>query len=126
MTRKSKEATGKDINLLFVALARTAGIDSYYVLLSGRNEQFFNQKRMNTRELNANAVLVKLNQIGTVTETLRAIQLTHALLDAIKAKHPKELFINPGAESDALIARAEGLGLDPIQACSIVDSGERP
>ena len=58
---KSKEATGKDINLLFVALARTAGIDSYYVLLSGRNEQFFNQKRMNTRELNANAVLVKLD-----------------------------------------------------------------
>ncbi len=48
------------------------------------------------------------------------------LLDAIKAKHPKELFINPGAESDQLIARAEALGLDPIQACSIVEIGERP
>jgi uncharacterized protein len=48
------------------------------------------------------------------------------LLDAIKAKAPKELFINPGAESDALIARAEALGLNPIQACSIVDIGERP
>ena len=48
------------------------------------------------------------------------------LLDAIKAKHPKELFINPGAESDELIARAEALGLEPIQACSIVEIGERP
>jgi uncharacterized protein len=48
------------------------------------------------------------------------------LLEAIQAKHPKELFINPGAESDALIARAEQLGLEPIQACSIVEIGERP
>jgi predicted CoA-binding protein len=48
------------------------------------------------------------------------------LLDAIAAKHPKELFINPGAESDALLTRAEGLGLEPILACSIVEIGERP
>ena len=48
------------------------------------------------------------------------------LLEAIRAKAPKELFINPGAESEALIARAEALGLEPIQACSIVDIGERP
>ena len=53
-----------------------------------------------------------------------AVGLT--LLDAIKAKAPTELFVNPGAESDELIARAEALGLDPIQACSIVDIGERP
>ena len=48
------------------------------------------------------------------------------LLDAIKAKGAKELFLNPGSESDALVTRAEALGLDPIQACSIVDIGERP
>jgi predicted CoA-binding protein len=48
------------------------------------------------------------------------------LLDAIKAKAPHELWVNPGAESDELIARAEALGLNPIQACSIVDIGERP
>ena len=48
------------------------------------------------------------------------------LLDAIKAKAPKELWVNPGAESDELIARAEALGMEPIQACSIVDIGERP
>jgi hypothetical protein len=48
------------------------------------------------------------------------------LLEAIKAKGSRELFLNPGSESDALIARAEELGLEPIQACSIVDIGERP
>jgi uncharacterized protein len=48
------------------------------------------------------------------------------LLDDIKISGAKELFVNPGAESDELIARAEALGLEPIQACSIVDIGERP
>jgi predicted CoA-binding protein len=49
------------------------------------------------------------------------------LLDAIKAAAPDgELFVNPGAESDELIARAQALGLEPIQACAIVDIGERP
>ena len=48
------------------------------------------------------------------------------LLDAIKAKGAPELFLNPGAESDELVARATALGLDPIQACSIIDIGERP
>jgi predicted CoA-binding protein len=48
------------------------------------------------------------------------------LLDAIKAKGKPELFLNPGSESDELVERATALGLDPIQACSIVDIGERP
>jgi len=49
------------------------------------------------------------------------------LLDAIKAKAPAaELFLNPGSESDALIDRAAALGLETIQACAIVDIGERP
>jgi len=48
------------------------------------------------------------------------------LLEAIKAKQPKEIFLNPGAESDELVARAEALGLEPILACSIVEIGERP
>ena len=48
------------------------------------------------------------------------------LLAGIKDKGVKELWVNPGAESDALIAEAERLGLEPIQACSIIDIGERP
>jgi predicted CoA-binding protein len=53
-----------------------------------------------------------------------AVGLT--LLADIKAKGVSEMFLNPGAESDELVAEAERLGLDPILACSIVDIGERP
>jgi predicted CoA-binding protein len=53
-------------------------------------------------------------------------ELGLGLLEEIQRKGIRELWVNPGAESDALIARAEELGLDPIQACSIVDIGERP
>ena len=48
------------------------------------------------------------------------------LLAGIKAKGVGELFLNPGSESDELVAEAERLGLEPILACSIVDIGERP
>jgi len=49
-----------------------------------------------------------------------------ALIEQIAAKKPKELWLNPGSESPELVARAEALGLHPIQACSIVDVGEDP
>jgi len=48
------------------------------------------------------------------------------VLDEIQRKGIRELWVNPGAESDALIEKAERLGLETIQACSIVDIGERP
>ncbi|HUU97334.1 MAG TPA: CoA-binding protein [Phycisphaerae bacterium] len=47
-------------------------------------------------------------------------------LPAIVAANPGELFVNPGAESDELVAEAQRLGLDPILACSIVDLGLSP
>jgi hypothetical protein len=48
------------------------------------------------------------------------------VLDEIQRKGIRELWVNPGAESDALIEKAERLGLETIQACSIVGVGERP
>ncbi|MES1209863.1 MAG: CoA-binding protein [Pseudomonadota bacterium] len=48
------------------------------------------------------------------------------LLPAIAGKGIRELFVNPGAESDELLAEAERLKLNVIQACAIVDIGERP
>ncbi len=56
---KNGVGSGKDINLLFLALARAAGFEAYYVRLSGRSEYFFKQQRMNPRELDAETVLVK-------------------------------------------------------------------
>lgn len=48
------------------------------------------------------------------------------VLPGIAAKGVGELWINPGAESDALLAEAERLGITIVQACSIIDIGERP
>lgn len=48
------------------------------------------------------------------------------LLADIADKRPSEVWLNPGTESDRLVARAEELGLSVIQACSIVDLGVRP
>lgn len=41
------------------------------------------------------------------------------LLEGIAARHPSELWVNPGAESPALLERARALGLQPILACSV-------
>jgi uncharacterized protein len=48
------------------------------------------------------------------------------LLPEIAAKGCDELWLNPGAESDQVIAEAGRLGLNVIQACSIVAVGVSP
>ncbi|NIM18901.1 MAG: CoA-binding protein [Candidatus Latescibacteria bacterium] len=51
---------------------------------------------------------------------------TLTVLDDIASKGAKELFLNPGSESDEVIDKAKTLGLAPILACSILDIGETP
>jgi predicted CoA-binding protein len=48
------------------------------------------------------------------------------LLEGIAKKGIREVWLNPGAESPALLARARALGIEPIQACSIIGIGMRP
>jgi predicted CoA-binding protein len=48
------------------------------------------------------------------------------LLPAIAEKGCDELWLNPGTESPEVVAEAEGLGLNVIQACSIVAIGMVP
>src|SRR4026207_2176359 len=48
------------------------------------------------------------------------------LLPDIVAKGCDELWLNPGTESDEVLAEAERLGLNTIQACSIVAIGVSP
>ena len=48
------------------------------------------------------------------------------LLPAIAAKQPKEVWLNPGSESDDLIEAAADLHLRVIVACSIVALGLDP
>jgi predicted CoA-binding protein len=44
----------------------------------------------------------------------------------VAQKQIPEVWLNPGAESDALIARARSLSIRPIVACSIVAVGQNP
>lgn len=48
------------------------------------------------------------------------------VLPAIAAKGCDELWLNPGTESPAVLTEAERLGLNVIQACSIVGIGMSP
>ncbi len=48
------------------------------------------------------------------------------LLPEIAAKGCDELWLNPGAESPEVLAEAERLGLNVIQACSILGVGLSP
>ena len=52
--------------------------------------------------------------------------VTLGVLEEIARKGVRELFLNPGSESSAVIARAQELGLVPTLACSIVDIGRSP
>ena len=48
------------------------------------------------------------------------------VLDQVAELKPDGFFVNPGAESEALLTRARELGLEPIVACSIVAVGLTP
>lgn len=53
-------------------------------------------------------------------------QLGIQALPGIAQAKPDEFFVNPGAESEALMAEARKLGLEPILACSIIEIGASP
>jgi predicted CoA-binding protein len=49
-----------------------------------------------------------------------------SLIDGVAAKNIPEVWLNPGAESEALIAKARARKIEPVVACSIVGIGENP
>ena len=48
------------------------------------------------------------------------------VIEQVVQKGVGEVWLNPGADSDALIAKARALGVRPIVACSIVALGMNP
>jgi predicted CoA-binding protein len=48
------------------------------------------------------------------------------VMDDLKRKGVPEIWLNPGADDQAVIERARQLGLNVIQACSILGIGETP
>lgn len=53
-------------------------------------------------------------------------EIGEQIIAEIAQKGIPEVWLNPGAESDELVARAKALGIQPIIACSIVAIGENP
>jgi predicted CoA-binding protein len=65
---------------------------------------------------------VRLNRISVYLPP----HVVLALLPEIAAKGCDELWLNPGSDSDEVVAAARALHLEPIVACSIVDLGISP
>ena len=53
-------------------------------------------------------------------------EVGEAVIEQVVEKGVAEVWLNPGADSDALIAKARALGVRPIVACSIVALGINP
>jgi predicted CoA-binding protein len=53
-------------------------------------------------------------------------EIGEQIIEDVARKKIAEVWLNPGAESDALIARARALSIQPIVACSIVAIGKNP
>jgi predicted CoA-binding protein len=53
-------------------------------------------------------------------------EIGEQVIEEIARKGITEVWLNPGAESDALVARARALNIQPIVACSIVAIGQNP
>ena len=63
-----------------------------------------------------------LDRISVYVPPSNGIQL----LEEIQQRGAKEVWFNPGSESPDLLERARELGLNVIQACSIIAIGESP
>ena len=53
-------------------------------------------------------------------------EIGEQVIAGVAQKQIPEVWFNPGAESDALVARARSLNIRPVQACSIVGIGQNP
>ena len=54
-----------------------------------------------------------------------APELGMKVIEDIAKIKVEEVWLNPGAESDELVEKGEALGLNIIQACSIVAAGSK-
>jgi predicted CoA-binding protein len=66
--------------------------------------------------------LARLDQVSFYVPPSVGIRI----LDAVARKDVGQLWLNPGSESPEVLARADELGLNVIQACSILGSGRQP
>lgn len=85
-----------------------------------------NPKEAEIEGLTAYASIADVPERPTLISVYLPPAVLLKVLPAIAAKGCDELWLNPGTESDEVLAEAERLGLNVIQACSIVAVGISP
>jgi hypothetical protein len=68
---------------------------------------------------------VPLTRLDTVTIYVPPAVVLE-VLDQVARKETGEVWLNPGTATKEVVAKAEALGLNAIQACSILGVGEHP
>ena len=53
-------------------------------------------------------------------------EIGEQVIEEVARKKIPEVWLNPGAESDALITRARALQIQPTVGCSVIGIGENP
>jgi predicted CoA-binding protein len=53
-------------------------------------------------------------------------EIGELVIEEVAKKGIAEVWLNPGSESDALVARARMLSIQPIVACSVIAIGRNP
>jgi uncharacterized protein len=96
----------------------------------------FRQRGYTVYPVNPNeAVIEGLPSYNTITEVPTRPEMISVyvrpqvllkMLPDIAARGCDELWLNPGTESDAVLAEAERLQLNVVQACSIIGVGVSP
>jgi predicted CoA-binding protein len=96
---------------------RNAGYDVYPVNLKGG--------QIEGLPVYASLADVPVQRLDSVTIYVPPAAVLE-VLDQVAAKDVGEVWLNPGTATREVVAKAETLGLNAIQACSILGVGERP
>ena len=109
----------EDITFLFVALARAAGFDASVVLVSSRQDRFFNKNVLSRGQLDSQVAAVQFNgkdlflDAGTKFCPYGLIRWTRTSTAALKLDKNGGTFVtvSPAAQDKAVIARTANLML---------------
>jgi hypothetical protein len=109
----------EDITFLFVALARAAGFDASVVMVSSREERFFNRNVLSKRQLDSQVAAVQFNgkdlflDPGTKFCPYGLIRWIRTSTAALKLDKNGGTFVtvSPAAQDKAVIARTANLSL---------------
>lgn len=85
-----------------------------------------NPKEKEIEGLTCYASVLDINERIDIVSLYVPSSVSLGLVDDIKKKGVKKVYVNPGAESDELIAKLRENGIEPLLLCSIMNVGLHP